>query len=134
VGITSAQLPTEGLLDSMRSSLRDQTFTAMGYGTIRESRKKGPQDILPNPDRRVATQRFLSISDAWLRLSMNEATQNGGTCLGDSGGPHFLGDEESDLIVSITVTGDAVSKATDVTYRIDTPSARESLDEFVTLP
>lgn len=48
------------------------------------------------------------------------------------GGPHFLAD--TDLIVSITVTGDAVCKATDVTYRLDTPVARDFLDEFVSVP
>jgi hypothetical protein len=39
--------------------------------------------------------------------SMNEATGDAGTCYGDSGGPHFLGGETSNLIVSITLTGDA---------------------------
>ena len=36
--------------------------------------------------------------------------------------------------VSLTVTGDAVCKATDVTFRLDTPEAREFLSEFITLP
>ncbi len=38
------------------------------------------------------------------------------------------------MIVSITVTGDAVCKATDKTYRLDTPSARSFLEDYVTLP
>ena len=38
------------------------------------------------------------------------------------------------MIVSITVTGDSVCKATDKTYRLDTPAARDFLDGFVTLP
>jgi secreted trypsin-like serine protease len=65
---------------------------------------------------------------------MNQATGDGGTCFGDSGGPHFLGGPTSNLIVSLTVTGDAVCKATDVTYRVDTSAARAFLDDFVTLP
>jgi hypothetical protein len=40
----------------------------------------------------------------------------------------------SNLVVSNTVTGDTVCKATDKTYRIDTPSARDFLDDFVHLP
>lgn len=60
---------------------------------------------------------------------MNLATGNGGTCYGDSGGPHFLGD----VVVSVTVTGDVPCKATDKTYRVDTPWARDFLDAFVTL-
>jgi hypothetical protein len=52
------------------------------------------------------------------------STGSGGTCYGDSGGPHFLGGVESNLIVSITVTGDAMCRATDKTYRLDTPSGQ----------
>jgi secreted trypsin-like serine protease len=136
VSIAPAELPTEGLLDEMNAShkLRDQIFTAVGYGTVRETRKKGPQGILANQDRRYALQSMLSLTDAWFTLSMNEATGDGGTCFGDSGGPHFLGDETSNLVVSITITGDAVCKATDKTYRVDTEPAREFLSQFVALP
>ena len=67
-----------------------------------------------------------------LLLSNNAST--GGTCFGDSGGPHFLGGTASNLQVSLTVTGDSACRATDKTYRLDTPSAREFLGPFVTLP
>jgi secreted trypsin-like serine protease len=134
--ITPAEIPTEGLLSQMKAGgeLQDQTFTAVGYGTVRDTRKGGPQGIKSNTERRFALQSFLSLTPAWLTLSMNEATGDGGTCFGDSGGPHFLGGETSNLIVSITVTGDAVCKATDKTYRIDTASARDFLDDFVAVP
>ena len=131
---TYGELPTEGLLDELKPQLRNETFTAVGYGTIRESRKKGPQGILSNDERRMALQSYSSLRAAWLKLSMNQATGDGGTCFGDSGGPHFLGGEESNLIVSLTVTGDAVCKASDMTYRVDTPVARDFLDEFVAVP
>lgn len=136
VGITPAHLPTEGLLDELKAAreLDDATFTAVGYGAVRETRKKGPQNILPNEERRFALQSALALRPAWLQLSMNEATGDAGTCFGDSGGPHFLGGEESNLIVSITVMGDAMCKATDTTYRVDTASARDFLAQFVTLP
>lgn len=65
---------------------------------------------------------------------MQPSTGDGGTCYGDSGGPHFLGGVDSNLIVSITVTGDAMCRATDKTYRIDTASARAFLDDFVSVP
>jgi hypothetical protein len=45
-----------------------------------------------------------------------------------------LGGETSNLLVSITVTGDAPCRATDRTYRLDTASARDFLGEFVDLP
>ena len=61
---------------------------------------------------------------------MNLATGNGGTCYGDSGGPHFL----DGVVVALTITGDAPCKALDKTYRLDTPWAQEFLAQFVALP
>lgn len=54
--------------------------------------------------------------------------------VGDSGGPHFLGGMESNLIVSLTVTGDSMCRATDLTYRLDTASAQEFLSRFGLVP
>jgi hypothetical protein len=61
---------------------------------------------------------------------------DGGTCYGDSGGPHFLGagETETNVVVSLTVTGDAVCKATDKTYRVDTQAARDFLAGFLNPP
>jgi hypothetical protein len=80
--------------------------------------------------RRFANQTLLSLQKTVLGLSMQPSTGDGGTCYGDSGGPHFLGD----IVVSITVTGDAPCRASDKTYRLDTPSARAFLEEYVELP
>jgi len=61
---------------------------------------------------------------------------DGGTCYGDSGGPNFLGAgaSETNIIAGTTVTGDTPCRATNVDYRLDTPSARSFLGQFVTLP
>jgi hypothetical protein len=136
VGITPAQLPTAGLLDELRAShqLRSQAFTAVGYGTVREDKTGGPHAFFFDAIRRYALQSALNLEKAWLLLSMNPSTGSGGGCYGDSGGPHFLGGVDSNLLVSITITGDAMCRATDKTYRLDTASAREFLDDFVTLP
>jgi hypothetical protein len=137
-GIAPAQLPTAGLLDQLSESheLRDMRFTAVGYGAVRETNKKAHQSLLPGGERRYADQGFLSLTKAWLNLSMNLSTGNAGTCYGDSGGPHFLGAgaNETNIVVSVTVTGDVWCKATDVTYRLDTASARSFLDDYLTLP
>jgi secreted trypsin-like serine protease len=134
--ITPARLPTEELLDQLQASgdLKDEVFTAVGYGTVRETRKKAHQSIEDNDERRYGLQHMNALRPSWLQLTMNEATGDAGTCFGDSGGPHFLGDETSNLVVSITVTGDRWCKATDTTYRVDTASARAFLDDFVTVP
>jgi hypothetical protein len=131
-GITPVQLPTENLLGTR--DLKNQTFTAVGYGTVRDTKTGGPHAFEWDPKRRYALQSFLSLDSSWLSMSMNSATGDGGTCFGDSGGPHFLGGVSSNLQVSITVTGDAMCRATDKTYRLDTPSARSFLGQYVTLP
>ena len=137
-GIAPASLPTSGLLDQLKDQhiLNDTLFTAVGYGTVRETNQKAWQSILDNLDRNRAEQEFLSLTNAWITFSMNLATGNGGTCYGDSGGPHFahLNGVETNIVVAVTVTGDANCKATDKDYRVDTPQARAFLSEFVTLP
>jgi len=130
-GITPASLPTANALGSMSAKqLRAAVFETAGYGAIRETRKTAHQALFSDPLRHYATQTVNSVRKAWLLLSMNQATGNGGTCFGDSGGPHFLGD----TVMSITVTGDRWCKSTDLTYRTDTPVAREFLGRFVNLP
>jgi len=131
-GRTPATLPTVGLLSDLKAdgSIYDQTFTAVGYGTVREDKTGGPHAFFFDGIRRYALQSFLSLQPAWLTLNMNPSTGSGGTCYGDSGGPHFLGGVSSNLIVSVTVTGDAMCRATDKTYRIDTPWARDFLEQF----
>jgi secreted trypsin-like serine protease len=128
------ELPEAGLLDAMQKSsdLRAETFTAVGYGTVRETRQGAFDSILVNARRNKADQQALSLTKAWLTLSMNEATGNGGTCYGDSGGPHFI--KGTNTVVSLTVTGDTVCKATDKTYRLDTAGARDFLAQFMPLP
>jgi secreted trypsin-like serine protease len=134
--VTPAQLPAAGLLDQLKAShqLDDQTFTAVGYGTVREDKTGGPSAFFFDGIRRYALQSALNVEPSWLLLSMNPSTGSGGGCYGDSGGPHFLGGVSSNLIVSTTITGDAMCRATDKTYRLDTASARAFLDNFVSLP
>ncbi len=137
-GITPASLPTAGLLDQLSDQhiLNDTLFTAVGYGTVRTSNQTGWQGILDNVDRNQVDQSFLSLTSAWVTFSMNPATGNGGTCYGDSGGPHFvhLNGVETNIVVAVTVTGDANCKATDKDYRVDTEAARAFLGQYVTLP
>jgi secreted trypsin-like serine protease len=130
IGISPAQLPMLNLLSDL--SLKDQRFTAVGYGTVRNDKTKGPHTLTFDGMRRYADQGFRSLTKAWLNLSMNPSTGSGGTCYGDSGGPHFLAG--TNVVVAITVTGDRFCRAADVTYRLDTTWARAFLAQFVSLP
>ncbi|CAN5477567.1 hypothetical protein BH23CHL10_BH23CHL10_18140 [soil metagenome] len=130
-GIQPAALATANLLGTMSArQLKTSVFETAGYGAIRDTRKTAFQALYGDAWRHWATQTALSLNKSWLTLSMNQATGNGGTCYGDSGGPHFL----NDVVVSITVTGDVFCKATDKTYRVDSPVAQEFLGRHVTLP
>jgi secreted trypsin-like serine protease len=132
---TPAELPTLGLLNTFsQQELRQLGFTTVGYGIVRTSKKGGPQGFIDETNRLVAEQTLLSLEPFWLNLNMNPSTGSGGTCYGDSGGPHFLGGMTSNLIVSLTVTGDAMCRATDKTYRLDTPSPQEFLSRFGLVP
>lgn len=139
-GIRPASLPTLGLFDELaeKNGLRGQKFTAVGYGVHEPDPGAGPLfSTFPFDGRRWrAVSEFDALHTVWLQLSQNRATGDGGTCFGDSGGPNFLGagSTETSIIAGITVTGDAVCLATNVIYRLDTPSARAFLGSFVTLP
>ena len=128
-GITPARLPEPGSLSALRNGAR---FTAVGYGAYEVTNGPGGHQFLYDDVRMVATGTLNAVNKAWLRISMNPSTGNGGTCYGDSGGPNFLGD--TDIVAAITITGDAVCRATNVDYRLDTASARAFLDDFVELP
>lgn len=132
--LTPAPLPAANLLAG--NALKRATFTAVGYGTERDTKTGGSNSFSPGSRRKAVEQTINSVNTAWVTFSMNPSTGNGGTCYGDSGGPHFLGgmDAVNPTIVSITVTGDRYCRSTDKTYRLDTPNAREFLGEFVTLP
>jgi hypothetical protein len=132
-GITPAQLPARNSLNRLS---KDQQFTPVGYGaTIPHHQKGGP--TLTYPDTRMyAVSTLNATNPAWLRLSQNSSTGNGGTCYGDSGGPNFLGagSSETRIVAAITITGDTWCKATNVDYRLDTDAARSFLGQYVTLP
>jgi hypothetical protein len=46
-GVTPARLPAAGLLDQLKAAheLDDRTFTAVGYGTVREDKTGGPHSL-----------------------------------------------------------------------------------------
>jgi hypothetical protein len=137
-GIPVAALPTAGLLDqlSAQNGLKDAVFTPVGYGLQNRVTGGGPpffQDLNPAP-RMFAFSSFNSIGQAFLRLSQNPSTGNGGTCFGDSGGPNFLNHNGQRVLAAITITGDAVCRSVNTTYRLDTDSSRNFLAPFVTLP
>jgi secreted trypsin-like serine protease len=133
-GIRPARLPTAGALDGLRSddSLRSAGFTTVGFGA-REGKRSGK--FAYNDTRYQANISYSSLTRNWLQLTPKLDEGDGSTCYGDSGGPNFLGGPASDLLVATSISSDdSACKATNVDYRLDTPTARRFLGKYVTLP
>ena len=131
-GITPALLPAAWSLANLPKETR---FTSVGYGAQSVTVDHGP--VFHYADTRfVASGGLNAITLSWLRISMNPAHDDGGTCYGDSGGPNFLGAgaTETRIVAGTTITGDFRCRATNVDYRLDTPSARAFLGQYVALP
>ena len=130
-GIQPAEVAELGLLDQMNAdgTLNQSTaFTSVGYG----AQEAGHRNQLTYLDtREYAVGYFNSLGPGYIRISQNVRTGSGGTCYGDSGGPQFLGD--TNIIVSITVTGDAFCKSTNTAQRLDIASVQDFLSQYVDL-
>jgi len=140
-GLEPARLPDAGMFDAWygtsRRAVKNLKFTAVGYGSLGFEFGGGPPTSIPSYGYRYyAYSSFAALDKSWLHLLANEATGDGGTCYGDSGGPNFLwqGGHETDIIAGVTVKGDVPCVATNVIYRLDTPTARRFLGGFVSLP
>jgi len=131
--ITPARLPAAGSLGALSVNA---PFTSVGYGGQEAVNQPGGPVIAYLDTREYVSGSLNAINPAWLRLSQNIHTGDGGTCYGDSGGPNFIGASrtETNIVGGTTITGDSLCKATNVIYRLDTDSARSFLSRFVKLP
>jgi secreted trypsin-like serine protease len=130
-GIQPAEVAELGLLDQMKAEgtlTQSTAFTSVGYG----AQEPGHKNQLTYLDtREYAVGYFNSLGPGMLHISQNVKTGSGGTCFGDSGGPQFLGD--TNIVVSITVTGDMFCKALNTTQRVDIASVQDFLSQYVEL-
>jgi hypothetical protein len=133
---TPATLPTAGELSALGSrQLAKDAWLVVGYGTEEAANTGGGQPGHPGGGVRMkASLGFLSLTPSWVWLAMNQSRGFGGACYGDSGGPNFVTINGQMILAATTVTGDAPCYATNVVYRMDTPTARTFLADYVTLP
>ena len=121
--------PDAGYLTSVIASFQKRTanlsFTAVGYGTAEKfpipGQETGPADPSGSNDAKFLV-RYIAEGMKYsaynrgndvLRLSMNIAKGENGTCNGDSGGPIFYEDPTLGRVqVSLVSGGDAVCRAT----------------------
>jgi secreted trypsin-like serine protease len=125
-------LAPEGFLSELKAEheIQDDTFVNVGYGLL-----DGwpPPNLQDNEDRWFSTSPYRGLTQNNLHLLQNTAaTGQGGTCFGDSGGPHFW--KDTLIIVSVTSWGDAICRANDMTQRTDLASVLDWLAEFGVTP
>jgi len=132
-GISPAQLPPAGHLDALgnQNGLKDERFVNVGYGG--DTTTTGQPIITYDGVRKYSFSTYMALEANWLWLHMNAATGDGGDCYGDSGGPKFLA-SNTNMVLALVVTGDVWCRATTKDYRVDSPSARAFLGQFVPLP
>lgn len=115
--IAPLSLPAAGLLDT--AATKQQQFTNVGYGYA-------DRTFTFDGYRRVSTSSFTSLDATTLKLSENP----GGVCFGDSGGPRLVGS----TVTAVTSEGNKNCTGQSTSYRLDSPSARAFLAQYVLVP
>ncbi len=134
-GIAPAILPEEGLLDrppeggKLREGSEEVDSTVVGYGGTLDC----PRPAVTYDDyRRFAESEFQAPLQVWLRLSQNQATGDGGTWYGDSGGPAFRTEPDgTEILVGITSWGDIPCVASGFNYRVDIPETLSFIEDVI---
>jgi secreted trypsin-like serine protease len=119
-------LPSAGVLDQAQAAgtLKSTPTTVLGYGTIQKTvvQGSGPA-FLDTSERRSAVLFTKSLDPLWIHQEMSISKEQGGACYGDSGGPSLMALNGRTTVVGVTSTGDNACYATNVSSRVDTPSA-----------
>jgi V8-like Glu-specific endopeptidase len=127
-GITPARLPAAGQDATLATG---QPLTVVGYGTS-ATQGGGPPTYPPTGQREAADLALQTVTTSWVHESQNPTLGYGGACGGDSGGPNYIAGTHT--IIATTITGDMVCRATNVSIRLDTPTARSFLATQVSYP
>ena len=136
MNLTPATLADEGFLDRLRDEGKLKhgqeraKFTLVGYGG---TLAWPPPEITYEDQRQFAESEFRALLKSWLRMSQNQATGDGGTCGGDSGGPAFWTDPDTgaETLVGITSWGDAPCVASGFNYRVDIPDTLDFINAVI---
>ena len=120
------ELPGGDVLSDLATARgqKDTIFTVSGYGLSYRTEAHSPLPNISFRERLMAESTLVNTNsannDGYNLQTQGNGDARGGTCSGDSGGPVFLGDPDSNLIVAITSFGlNALCRGTDFSYRVD---------------
>lgn len=146
-------LAESGSLDTLAERLekREIIFTSSGYGLT----ESNPVHVTSFRERLMAESRLTNLrshnTDGYNLQTNGNGSDRGGTCSGDSGGPVFYGEFDSNTIVAVTSFGmNAYCRGVDFSYRTDrqevidwiiatvesspNPTARDEADDIQIVP
>jgi secreted trypsin-like serine protease len=118
--VAPAGLPAAGAAERLAKD--GVVPVSVGYGYSQRDGKGFVYDAA----RHAAAIPISSQTSTLLRISSHDGAQ---LCFGDSGGPQYL--PGSPTVVSVTSGGNTVCKGNATTTRLDSPSARAFLGQFV---
>jgi hypothetical protein len=137
--IDPVTLPSPDFLVDKVNAKEPLTLTAVGYGlgeahnepgaggnaggALNDSSKLGVRWVAEH----TAAFSFMGPEANLLLGSQNPARGNEGTCGGDSGGPVFFKDGNTEYQVGITSSGDSICRATSIIARTDAARAQAFL-------
>ena len=121
-------LPTKDVLSGLETKrgLKDTIFTVSGYGLTYRTNANSPLPNISYRSRLMGTSTLINLhssyTDGYNLQTQGNGDNRAGTCSGDLGGPVFLGDVNSNLIVGVTSFGlNDLCRGTDYAYRVDRP-------------
>jgi hypothetical protein len=124
--ITPAPLLPVGTLDANQGTLKNQTFTLVGYGVDIGAKKA--QIVVT--ERRSTTSFLKNVQSEVVVFQINDrdSKAGGGGCFGDSGGGAFLGQY---VIGDASYVNSLTCNATGSYQRVDTEYSRAFLEQFI---
>jgi secreted trypsin-like serine protease len=124
-GIVPALLAPTDAADSLGHG---DDLTVVGYGYYARVTGGGQPRYLYDGLRRVGLAPVANVGRSLVRvLDSDAATGESGLCFGDSGGPWLV----DGTIVAVTSGGDSACSGMSYGYRVDTPSARAFLAQYL---
>jgi hypothetical protein len=130
------QLPPAGYLDDLKrdGDLKFRVVEIVGYGVTPTWGPGGPATFEIPYIRQQGTTVVsgLGRANVFYNQNPNGIGTGSGVCYGDSGSPQL--DLGTLTVMSVTGGGNPLCNANNTNYRVDTPTARQFLGQFIALP